>query len=450
MRSRCVVASAAICGCGGTVPVPSLASVPIWTLNPVLCRCRMNFSPAGGLSGVELFRGRPAVPASTVLQPLGGSSGVGPFRGRPAVPVPIVPQLSTTPAAAAIAPTPMEQARLGGSAEFGDPRSESEEDIQSVRSHRSANGRRSGYRTDRMGRDFSSDRDDTAPRPLAQQQQRFCGLGRSPTDTEVSNLVRLAQMLKEDIAEFIEALRDKVAAGKIREAAQELYDEAGQCLWQLFKVPGLDLTSISAPLRQARRAFRKILAESDNKVFMGKLAPVSPRFQASAPSHLLPANQPTGKPTNAHECSALPQDEVLPTNGGCAVNTPSIASDGGCGDGPHLAGPVAFGCWPAVVETPESKATSALSSFSFKPSVPCSGAPMDPQLQVGGGGQMSALSWPSNTAGSEIGQHSKGEDTQSASNQSSPSWCHSNQTDCDTGSDTDDSDAEQAMRLRRR
>ncbi len=136
------------------------------------------------------------------------------------------------------------------------------------------------------------------------------------------------------------------------------------------------------------------------------------------------------------------------------VNSSDIMSDGGCGDGPRLAGQVAFSSWPAVVETPESKAALALSSFSFKPSVPCSGAPKDPQLQVRGARQMSALSWPSKTAGSEpdshIGRHSKGEDTESDSSQSILSWCHSNQTDCDTDNDTDDSDAERATRLRRR
>ena len=136
------------------------------------------------------------------------------------------------------------------------------------------------------------------------------------------------------------------------------------------------------------------------------------------------------------------------------VNSPDMTSDGGCGDGPRLAEQVALSSWPAVVETPESKAALALSSFSFKPSVPCSGAPMDPQLQVGGAGQMSALSWPIKTAGSEpdshSGRHSKGEDTESDSSQSSLSWCHSNQTDCDTDNDTDDLDAERATRLRRR
>jgi hypothetical protein len=67
---------------------------------------------------------------------------------------------------------------------------------------------------------------------------------------------------------------------------------------------------------------------------------------------------------------------------------------------------------------------------------------------------MLALSWPSKTDSSkpdsDIGQHSKGEDTQSANKQGSPSRCHSNQTDCNTGNDTDDSDAKQATRLRQR
>jgi hypothetical protein len=165
-------------------------------------------------------------------------------------------------------------------------------------------------------------------------------------------------------------------------------------------------------------------------------------------------NQPTSKPTSAHECSALLQDEALPTSGGCAVNKPSIASDGGCGDGPHLQRPVAFSCWPAVVETPESKAASALKSFSFKSSVHCPGNPMNPQLQVGDARQMLAPSWPSKTDSSkpdsDIGQHSKGEDTQSANKQGSPSGCHSNQVDCNTGNDTDDSDVKQATRLRQR
>jgi hypothetical protein len=186
-------------------------------------------------------------------------------------------------------------------------------------------------------------------------------------------------------------------------------------------------------------------------------APMDPQLQVGGAGQMSAlswpikriGNQPISEPTNAHECSNLLQDDALPTSGGCAVNVPDITSDGGCGDGPHLQEPVAFGCRPGLVEIPESKAASALKSFSFKPSVHCPGTPMDPQLQVGDARQMSALSWPGKSD-SNIGQHSKGEDTQSANKQGSPSRCHSNQTDCDTGNDTDDSDAEQATRLRRR
>ncbi len=117
-------------------------------------------------------------------------------------------------------------------------------------------------------------------------------------------------------------------------------------------------------------------------------------------------NQPTSEPTSVHECSALLQDEALPTSGGCTVNKPSIARDGGCGDGPHLQRPVAFSRWPAVVETPESKAALALKSFSFKPSVDCPGTPMNPQLQVGDARQMLAPSWPSKSKGRDQGKGS--------------------------------------------
>jgi hypothetical protein len=48
-----------------------------------------------------------------------------------------------------------------------------------------------------------------------------------------------------------------------------------------------------------------------------------------------------------------------------------------------------------LVEIPESKAASALESFSFKPSVDCPGTPMDPQLQLGDARQMLTPSRPS-------------------------------------------------------
>jgi hypothetical protein len=125
--------------------------------------------------------------------------------------------------------------------------------------------------------------------------------------------------------------------------------------------------------------------------------------QMSAPSWPIKKtdNQPISEPTNAREHSNLLQNEVLPTSRGCSVNTPDMMSDGGCGDGPHLPEPVAFGCRPGLVEIPESKAASALKSLSFKPSARCPSTPIDPQLQVGNAMQMSALSRPSKKDGSK-------------------------------------------------
>ncbi len=112
----------------------------------------------------------------------------------------------------------------------------------------------------------------------------------------------------------------------------------------------------------------------------------------------------------------------------------NIASEGSNGDGPHLVGPAAFDCWPAVVETTEFEVASALSSFSFKLSVPCSDTPIEPQLQVGCAGQMLALSWPGGTAG----YRSVSDNDQ----------CSFDQPGCDASIDTDDSDAQQPAQLR--
>ncbi len=69
----------------------------------------------------------------------------------------------------------------------------------------------------------------------------------------------------------------------------------------------------------------------------------------------------------------------------------------------------------AGVGTPKPSISSTLSLFSFKTSVPCSDAPMDPQLQVGAARQVLALDQYNRTTGyrsiSHSSQCSEDEDT---------------------------------------
>jgi hypothetical protein len=95
----------------------------------------------------------------------GGPSGVNPVGGRPTAPVPVVRQPGYQPIPA------------GGGEGFTSRRtrrSESEDDMHSVRSHGSARSRRSDYRTE-TDRDYSTERDEPAPRPTPHLRRRLCG-----------------------------------------------------------------------------------------------------------------------------------------------------------------------------------------------------------------------------------------------------------------------------------
>jgi hypothetical protein len=184
-------------------------------------------------------------------------------------------------------------------AEFASLRSESEDDMHSVRSQRSAASKRSGYQTDRTERDLSTDRENLGPRPMTQLRRRIRPAEPTPEeiearkrlmereaaaarDAEIDELITKARYLTLEVEEFVEAMRNTVLNGKTREDGQRLCEEACQCVKEILMLKGVNLHAALAPLRQARSALRQLCAKSDN-ITAPAIAPV-PAAPVVAPS----------------------------------------------------------------------------------------------------------------------------------------------------------------------
>ncbi len=114
--------------------------------------------PAGGL----LLEAGPVILPQFGSIATEGPSGVTPGGGGTSAPVPVVPQpgYQPLPAGGGERPTTRRAAR-----------SESEDDVHSIRSHGSARSRQSEYRTE-TDRDYSTERDEPAPRLTANLRRR--------------------------------------------------------------------------------------------------------------------------------------------------------------------------------------------------------------------------------------------------------------------------------------
>jgi hypothetical protein len=204
-------------------------------------------------------------------------------------PVPVVPQPG--------GPDPIPP--VGTGAGFTGQRSahsESEDDMQSIHSHRSERSRRSTYQSE-SEHDYSTERIDPVPKPAPQQRRRL----RDPEltsleeveeerrrrrerelaaarDAEINDLIQRTRCLTAEVGEFVEGMRNTFLYGKTREEGQSLYDESSKCVREILMLRGVNLQPELAPLREARGRLRQLCTNSD------KVAAATPVPNPAQPS----------------------------------------------------------------------------------------------------------------------------------------------------------------------